>query len=295
MAAAMPLAFSVWSALLNNFVVERAGFTGVDIGWLQTVREIPGFLAVGAILVFLVMREQVRGAPQPDPARCATAATASFRLPRAADHHAARLDRLSLLRDRQPGLQLQWLSKAEAPAMLGKLVAMGSAASFVAYGLIVVIWTQFEASYDLIYVLGGLTTAAVASGAGSPSRSSRAGAAAQDDGRAPALLALLPAPGAGRGAAADLRGLRSLHDGGALPLRACRRSPPFSCQLRANVMLAPFIGRMVASLGERMAMGIEYASLLRSSSPMPGSTARAGACGSPRCSMSSTTCFSLWP
>jgi hypothetical protein len=46
--------------------------------------------------------------------------------------------------------------------MLGKLVAAGSAASFVAYGLIVVVWTQLGASYQLIYLLGGLTTAAVA-------------------------------------------------------------------------------------------------------------------------------------
>ena len=30
MAAAMPLAFSTWSALLNNFVIETAGFTGVE-------------------------------------------------------------------------------------------------------------------------------------------------------------------------------------------------------------------------------------------------------------------------
>ena len=37
MAAAMPLAFATWSALLNNFVIEKAGFTGVEIGWLHTV------------------------------------------------------------------------------------------------------------------------------------------------------------------------------------------------------------------------------------------------------------------
>ena len=43
MAAAMPIAFSTWSALLNNFVIEVAGFDGSDIGWLHTVREIPGF------------------------------------------------------------------------------------------------------------------------------------------------------------------------------------------------------------------------------------------------------------
>ena len=35
MAAAMPLAFATWSALLNNFVIEAAQFTGVEIGWLH--------------------------------------------------------------------------------------------------------------------------------------------------------------------------------------------------------------------------------------------------------------------
>ncbi|MGB0497316.1 MAG: MFS transporter, partial [Rubricella sp.] len=50
MAAAMPLAFATWNALLNNFVIEAAQFDGSDIGWLQSVREIPGFLAIGVIL-----------------------------------------------------------------------------------------------------------------------------------------------------------------------------------------------------------------------------------------------------
>jgi hypothetical protein len=47
----MPLAFATWSALLNNFVIEVAGFDGSDIGWLHTVREIPGFLAIGVIAI----------------------------------------------------------------------------------------------------------------------------------------------------------------------------------------------------------------------------------------------------
>ena len=42
MAFAMPLAFATWTALLNNFVIEVADFSGVEIGWLHTVREIPG-------------------------------------------------------------------------------------------------------------------------------------------------------------------------------------------------------------------------------------------------------------
>ena len=56
MAAAQPLAFATWNALLNNFVIERAQFTGVEIGWLQTVREIPGFLAVGVVALLVLMR-----------------------------------------------------------------------------------------------------------------------------------------------------------------------------------------------------------------------------------------------
>ena len=58
LAIAMPLSFATWVALLNNFVVEVSGFSGVDIGWLQSAREIPGFLAVGVILVLLFFREQ---------------------------------------------------------------------------------------------------------------------------------------------------------------------------------------------------------------------------------------------
>ena len=47
LSVAMALAFWVWSALLNNFVIEVGGFDGADIGWLYTIREMPGFLAVG--------------------------------------------------------------------------------------------------------------------------------------------------------------------------------------------------------------------------------------------------------
>lgn len=61
MAAAMPIAFSTWSALLNNFVIEVADFDGSDIGWLHTVREIPGFLAVGVIVLLMLFREQFLG------------------------------------------------------------------------------------------------------------------------------------------------------------------------------------------------------------------------------------------
>ena len=57
MAFAMPVAFATWSALLNNFVIEMAGFDGADIGWLHTVREIPGFFAIGVIALIIFIRQ----------------------------------------------------------------------------------------------------------------------------------------------------------------------------------------------------------------------------------------------
>ena len=56
MSIAMPLAFNTWSALLNNFAVERAAFSGVEIGILQSLREVPGFLSFTVIFVLLVIK-----------------------------------------------------------------------------------------------------------------------------------------------------------------------------------------------------------------------------------------------
>ena len=57
-AVAASLAFSVWQVLLNNFAIEQAAFTGREIGILQSLREVPGFLAFMVIFVLLVLREQ---------------------------------------------------------------------------------------------------------------------------------------------------------------------------------------------------------------------------------------------
>jgi len=51
-AAAVPLSFATWQALLNNFAIERAAFGGAEMGILQSLREVPGFLAF--LVVFLL-------------------------------------------------------------------------------------------------------------------------------------------------------------------------------------------------------------------------------------------------
>ncbi|RMD50240.1 MAG: MFS transporter [Alphaproteobacteria bacterium] len=162
MAVAMPISFATWSALLNNFVIEAAGFDGIDIGWLHTVREIPGFLAVGVIAVLWLVGEQALALLALALLGAATAVTAWF--PSLAGllivtfvssvgfHYFETVNQ---------SLQLQWLSRAEAPRRIGQLVAAGSAASLVAYGVLVVGWKTLDLDYDTVYMAAGGTTLAL--------------------------------------------------------------------------------------------------------------------------------------
>ncbi|WP_394699600.1 MFS transporter [uncultured Pseudodesulfovibrio sp.] len=51
------VAFQGWRTLINNFAVDVAGIDGLGMGIAQSVREIPGFLALLAIYVILIIRE----------------------------------------------------------------------------------------------------------------------------------------------------------------------------------------------------------------------------------------------
>lgn len=163
MAFAMPIAFATWSALLNNFVVEAAGFTGVEIGWLHTVREIPGFFAIGVIAIIVFVREQTLGIVCLFLLGAVSAATAWF--PSFAGLLATTM--LSSIgfhyyETVNQSLQLQWLEKKKAPQTLGWIVAVGSAASLLAYGLLVATWKAFDLSYEFVYLVSGGATAAIA-------------------------------------------------------------------------------------------------------------------------------------
>ncbi|MEM1130520.1 MAG: MFS transporter [Pseudomonadota bacterium] len=163
MALAMPLAFATWTALLNNFVVEVANFDGSDIGWLHTLREIPGFLAIGVIALIVFIREQVLALLSLILLGVATAVTAWFPtlggimtitvLSSIGFHYFETVNN---------SLQLQWVAKERAPQVLGWLVAAGSAASLAAYGLLVVTWKSLGLDYNTAYMVAGGATVAVA-------------------------------------------------------------------------------------------------------------------------------------
>ena len=58
MAGSVPLSFATWQALINNFAIERAAFHRAGIGMLQSLREVPGFLAFAVVFLLLICREQ---------------------------------------------------------------------------------------------------------------------------------------------------------------------------------------------------------------------------------------------
>lgn len=163
MAAAMPLAFATWSALLNNFVIERAAFTGVEIGWLHTVREIPGFLSFAVIFLLFVVREQFLGVLSLITLGVATAVTAWFPtfggilfvtfISSIGFHYFETVNQ---------SLQLQWLPKDRAPQVIGWLVAVGSGASLLSYGALVATWNVFDLSYNTVYLISGGACALIA-------------------------------------------------------------------------------------------------------------------------------------
>jgi hypothetical protein len=156
MSVAMPVAFSTWSALLNNFVIERAGFTGVEIGVLQSLREVPGFLAFTTVFLLLFVREQAFAVIALALLGIGVALAGIFPsviglylttvLMSTGFHYFEVL---------KQSLALQWYKKAEAPQALGKLISVGSVTSLAVYAVLWVLLEAFELDYIWIFMLAG--------------------------------------------------------------------------------------------------------------------------------------------
>ena len=156
MSIAMPLAFNTWSALLNNFAVEQAAFTGVEIGILQSLREVPGFLSFTVIFVLLVLKEQTFAVFSLALLGLGVALTGFFPseyglyfttvLMSIGFHYFEAI---------KQSLSLQWLTKEEAPQVLGRLIAVGSITSLVIYGVLWVLLEVFDVSFMWNFTLAG--------------------------------------------------------------------------------------------------------------------------------------------
>ena len=156
MTVAMTIAFAIWMALLNNFVIEKAAFTGAEIGMLQSIREIPGFLAFTAVLILLIVKEQLFAYLSLAVLGIGVALTGYF--PSVVGLYLTTFVMsvgFHYFETVKQSLSLQWLSIEEAPAVLGKLIAAGSMASLLAYSFLWFARSQFGLSYESIYLIGG--------------------------------------------------------------------------------------------------------------------------------------------
>ena len=159
LAIGSPIAFSVWQALLNNFVVEIANFGGKEIGMLQSLREVPGFLAFTVVFLLLFIRQQNFAIISLILLGIGTVLTGFF--PSILGLYITTVimsTGFHYLETLRSSLSLQWLTKEEAPRMLGKIISIHSASTLAILTALYLIVILFEPTYAWIYAVAGAFT-----------------------------------------------------------------------------------------------------------------------------------------
>jgi hypothetical protein len=157
MAGAATICFAVWQALLNNFSIERAAFTGVEMGILQSLREVPGFLSFTVVFLLLLLREQPLALISLLLLGIGTAITGFFPsiiglycttvLMSVGFHYYESV---------QTSLSLQWVDKKDAPEILGKLISVKAGASILTFGGVWLAFDILKFDFVWVYLIGGV-------------------------------------------------------------------------------------------------------------------------------------------
>ena len=162
-AAAVPISFAAWQAMINNFSIEQAGFTGVEIGILQSLREVPGFLAFAVVFLLLVMREQTIAFVALLALGIGTAMTGMLPtvlglycttvLMSVGFHYAETV---------MQSLSLQLISAERLPLVLGRIIAVGSFVGLAVFALLYLLVDWLQLDYLWIYLIFGVGTLVIA-------------------------------------------------------------------------------------------------------------------------------------
>ena len=263
-AAGSAMSFAIWQNLLNNFAIERAAFGGVEIGILQSLREVPGFLAFTIVFVLLLIREQKMVYVSLIMLGLGTLLTGFF--PSAIGFYLTTI-LMSMgfhyLETLQNSLSLQWLSKKETPEFLGKIIAARAAASIVAFSLVWVLFEYLNIDYKWIYVLGGGISILIALYAWTsfetfPEKVYQSKTLIFRK-RYWLYYALQFMGGARRQIFVVFAGFLMVEKFG---FSVGEISLLFLINASFNIFLAPRIGKMISRIGERNALIIEYVGLI---------------------------------
>jgi hypothetical protein len=165
MAAVNWFGFGVWQGLITNFGREEAGFGGFENGLMQSIREVPGLLAVTALLFLFVLREQSLAYVSLLLLGAGVAATGFF--PSTTGILITTLIMsfgFHYYETMNQSLALQLIPKAEAPATLGLVASAQAQTQLVAYGMVALAFTLFSPSFLQMFLVAGLITIAGAIG-----------------------------------------------------------------------------------------------------------------------------------
>ena len=152
----MPFTFSVWQVMLNNYTVEVASFTGKEIGMLQSVREVPGFLAFASVFLLMWFKEQTLAFFFLALMCIGVGATGFFT-------GAAGLYFITFVMSvgfhyfetMNQSLTLQWIDKAHTPAFMGKMLAFTGFGSILSYSSVWLLMTIFNLEFKVVYIIAG--------------------------------------------------------------------------------------------------------------------------------------------
>ena len=157
MAAINYVGYASWAALLNNFAKESVAFSGREMGLLQSIREIPGFLAFTAAVWILIMREQTLAYLSLIVLGLGVAATGFFPsivglwlttfVMSVGFHYYETMAQ---------SLTLQIVPKAQAPHVLGRIGSAQAIGQLSAFGLIMLAWTFLNPSYETLFLVSGV-------------------------------------------------------------------------------------------------------------------------------------------
>jgi len=162
MAGAVPLSFATWQALLNNFAIERAAFTGAEIGILQSLREVPGFLAFAVVFLLFLLKEQSIALLSLALLGIGTAVTGVF--PSIIGLYVTTVVMsigFHYYETIQTSLSLQWIDKDKTPEALGRMIAIGAFTSIVTFAMIWLAFDVIQLEFKVVYFIGGGATLAV--------------------------------------------------------------------------------------------------------------------------------------
>ena len=149
-----------WMILFNNFAVEEAGLNGQQIGMLGSIREVPGFLALLAVFVLLVMREHRLSALSVTLLGLGVGLTGFF-----PSYPGLILTTLIMsfgfhyYETTNQSLTLQYFSTAISPLIFGRLRSLAAATSILV-GLLIFVMGQSLSYRTMFLVIGALVTAA---------------------------------------------------------------------------------------------------------------------------------------